>query len=84
MEKSTKILGALALISTLSFLYKSSRENGENVNSQIEGLNVDINTDKIIDSSINKLKANPRTKQVASGIAKHIVSGIIDKKFGIN
>ncbi len=82
MKGSTKILGGIALLATISFMIKSSRENGSNNVNHIEGLNIDINSDKIINGLANKLDINGKAKEVVGNVAKRAFAGFIDAKMG--
>ena len=79
MLKSTKLLGLLAAASTVAFLVKSSQEKNVDIN-HIEGLNLEINPDILIDTAKNFVRANPLAKDMGAAILKKIVAANLGKK----
>ncbi len=74
MKRSTKVIGLLALTSTIAFLYRSSRESDKDFN-HIDGLDVNINADKLIDGG--SLFINEKFRGPVKKIAKRFVNGVM-------
>lgn len=66
MDKKTKIAGLIALGAGAYFFYKSKEET----QSQIEGLNVDLDGDKLINSLGQKIVKNPMLREKAVSASK--------------
>lgn len=79
MNNSTKILGALAAGATIMFLWKSSKEKGSSMN-HIEGLNINLNPEKLVRSGIELMPIDPTLKGHVRTIASNIVGGYMEEE----
>ncbi len=82
MKKTTLLIGGIAIVSTITFLLKSSSENGNKSINNFDGINIDVDSDKIINRMANSLDLNGRAKEVVGNIAKKAFAGYIDQKLG--
>lgn len=73
-DKSTKILGAIAFASTVLFMLKS-RKNNEST--KIEGLNIDIDPEKMVDNIKPYITDDPNTNEIIANIAKNGISKLL-------
>lgn len=73
-EKSMKILGAIALASTALFVFKS-RENPDNT--KIEGLNIDIDPEKMIDNVKSNISPYPKVNEAIANAVKLKISKML-------
>lgn len=73
-DKSMKILGAIAFASTALFIFKS-REKG--VSTKIEGLNIDIDPEKIVDNIKPYISDDSKANDFIANIAKRGISKLI-------
>lgn len=69
MDKKTKIAGLLALGAGAYFFYKNSQDHS----SQIEGLNVNLDGDKLINSLGQKMIQNPKLRGHAIEASKSLL-----------
>lgn len=76
-DKSTKIIGAIALVSTALFLLKS-RDNKES--KKLDGLNIDIDPEKIVDNIKPYISDNPHFNNQLADFAKFQISKILAPK----
>jgi hypothetical protein len=72
--KSQKILGAIAFASTALFMFES-RKNKENT--KIEGLNIDIDPEKMIDNIKSYISPNEKVNEMVANFAKDKISKIL-------
>lgn len=76
MDKTTKWLMALAGISTVAFLAKSSKEKGLAGLNNIDGINIEINPEKLLEHARTGLnKMNPKQRDMLVNAAQGIVRG---------
>lgn len=73
-ERSQKILGAIALASTVLFVFKS-RKNKDNT--KIEGLNVDIDPEKMIDNVKSYISPHEKINNIVADFAKDKLSKLL-------
>lgn len=78
MEKSTKIIGVVAFGLMAYFLFKSKDEN-EN-SAPIEGLNISVNPDKIVDSLMPFIDMPPQYKGTLQRGLKRAINGYMAGK----
>lgn len=72
--KSQKILGAIAFASTALFILES-RKNPDNT--KIEGLNMDIDPEKMIDSVKSYISPDEKLNDFIANIAKRNLSKLL-------
>jgi hypothetical protein len=78
MDKTTKILMALAAASTVAFLYKSSKDQGLAGLNNFEGVNVTIEPDKLLEHARKHLtRLNPQHRDMLINAAQGIVRGYL-------
>lgn len=65
-------LGALAALSTGAYLYKSSKENDTSFNG-VEGLNIHLNPEKLVESAIMKMRTDPQLQDRLVNAAKQLI-----------
>ncbi len=70
MKKSTLLLGLAGATLTGVFLYRYSKEKGSDVNQTIEGLQVNINPERIVDGLVTMSGVDERYKEGLSTIGK--------------
>lgn len=70
MKNSTKIIGLLALGFTGTFLYKFAKEKNTSMNQAVEGLQVNINPERIVDGLVTMSGVDERYKEGLSTIGK--------------
>lgn len=73
-DNSVMLLGLLAFASTATFLYLSK---GKELKAPLEGLNIDIDPDKLIDSALTRVNSDENTKRIVGNIAKSSISKLI-------
>jgi hypothetical protein len=72
--KSQKILGAMAFATTALFMLES-RKTAEST--KIDGLNIDIDPEKMIDSVKSYISPNEKLNNLVANIAKKTLSEIL-------
>lgn len=78
MDKLTKLAGGLALVSLGYFLYKTGQEKEEGMN-HIDGLNVEVNPERLIDGGLAFVRMNPDHKEMLGNFARGAVSRYLTK-----
>ena len=75
MDDLKKYLGPLALFSVVGYfmLNKNEKEKAP----ALDGINIDIDADKIVDSIKSKLHSNPKAQQAIGYALKGIVTGYL-------
>lgn len=69
-------LGAIGL--GLTYLYRTSKEKGvPNIN-HIEGINVEINPEKLMNNAKKYIKTNPQARDLLANAAKGILGGYLN------
>jgi hypothetical protein len=76
--KKTTLLGILSVMSGITYLYYKKKEDSNSP--ELQGIEVKINPQKLIDGALAMSNLEPQTKD---GI-KHIASNAIKKYYGIN
>ena len=72
--KSQKILGAMAFATTALFMFESRKMVDS---TKIDGLNIDIDPEKIIDSVKSYISPNEKLNNLVANIAKKTLSEIL-------
>jgi len=75
-DKSTALLGAIAFATTALFILKT--RNGEE-SRKIEGFNIDIDPEKMVDNIKPYISDNPKLNEKVSNIAKLGISQLLGK-----
>lgn len=78
MKTSTKILGILAAGIGAAFVIKSVRE--KTTLSGIDGLNIELNPVKLVNSGIDLMRIDPSFKEPAKKVAANLVGGFMQGK----
>ena len=73
MKDKTKIIGLLGIGVVGLYLYKTKDKDVKN--HQIEGLNININPEKLLDSGLALLDGNPYLKQQVATSLKGFMKG---------
>ena len=79
MSVKTKLLALTAISSTIAFLYFSKKE-GEVGN--IEGINVNVDSEKLVSSLVDKIDLKGQSKQMLKNVATNLTSHAVDKVLG--
>ena len=79
MKKSTKLIGLLSAGFGILYVYKASEEKALD-GKGLEGFNIDINADKVIDTAKNFVRANPVVKEAGAEAAKRLVGHILSRR----
>jgi hypothetical protein len=70
-----KYLGPIALLSVVSYFVAT--KNDKDRHPALEGINIDIDTNKIVDSIKEKIKTNPQAQQAIGHAIKGLISGYL-------
>lgn len=74
--KKTTLLGLMAVASTMGYLWLRSRE--EEGSEPIEGLEIRLNPETLIDSALSVSRMNPSTKEGIRKIAHNALNRYYD------
>ena len=77
-DKKAKIAGLIGLSAIGYYFYSTKNKNVES--HKIDGLNVNINPDRLIESGLNLLNTNPLVKKQIENGLKGLVKGYMNKK----
>jgi hypothetical protein len=72
--KSQKILGVIAFASTALFMLESRKSPD---NKKIEGLNIDIDPEKMVDSIKANISKNPKVNDILADLAKSSIARLL-------
>lgn len=75
-DKSTALIGVIAFATTALFVLKT--RNG-NETKKIEGLNIDIDPEKMVDNIKPYISDNPQINEKVSNMAKYGISQLLGK-----
>jgi len=77
-DKSQKILGAIAFASTALFMFRS-RNTPES--KKIDGLNIDIDPEKMIDNVKSYISPNEKVNEIVANFAKSVTKKALSGAF---
>lgn len=75
MDELKKYLGPLAVVSVIGYMALSKKSETENP--MLEGINIDIDADKIVDSLKTKINTNPQAQKAIGHALKGLISGYL-------
>lgn len=80
MDNNTKLLGYILAGGVAYFMYRVYKSGGEEEAAPIEGLNIDINPTKLVDSITPWIPVADELKPIANKGAKHLINGFMMSK----
>jgi hypothetical protein len=74
---TTTWLGIVAAGLTGAYLWKSAKDKGVNTLNHIEGINIEIKPDQLLDNAKKYIKTNPHARDLMANAAKGILNGYL-------
>lgn len=73
MKNSTKIIGLLALGFTGTFLYKFAKEKNTSMDGAIEGVELRVNPERVVDGLVVMSGIDERYRDVVGEVGKRVL-----------
>jgi len=83
MDKTNKWLMGIAAVSTIAFLYRSGKDKGLSGLNHIDGINIEINPEKLVNHAKGKIKnLSPKQQELILSAAQGIVRNYVGASSG--